>query len=58
MPSGRTRASEQAMTGRSTAAILGLFLIASVPTWAAGLVLADTTDALRDRFGLGDALGA
>lgn len=37
--------------------MLGLFLVASAVTWAAGLVLADATDALDDRFGLGEALG-
>jgi cation:H+ antiporter len=45
------------MTALSTGAVLGLFLIASLATWAAGLVLADATDALDDRFGLGEALG-
>jgi cation:H+ antiporter len=45
------------MTGLSTGAILGLFLFASLATWAAGLVLADTTDVLEDRFQLGEALG-
>jgi len=45
------------MTGLSTAAVLGLFLVASLATWAAGVVLADTTDVLDDRFWLGEALG-
>src|SRR5579871_1382603 len=45
------------MTGLSTAAVLGLFVVASAVTWAAGLILADTTDALDDKFGLGEALG-
>jgi len=45
------------MTGLSTGVVLGLFLIASLVTWAAGLVLADSTDALDNRFGLGEALG-
>jgi cation:H+ antiporter len=45
------------VTGLSTTAVLVLFLIASVATWVAGLVLADTTDVIDDRFGLGEALG-
>jgi cation:H+ antiporter len=45
------------MTGLSTSAVLVLFLVASAVTWAAGLILADTTDALDDRFRLGEALG-
>jgi cation:H+ antiporter len=45
------------MTEVSTSVVLGLFLIASLATWAAGRVLADTTDVLDDRFGLGEALG-
>jgi cation:H+ antiporter len=45
------------MTGLSTAMLFGLFLVASLATWVAGLVLADTTDLLDDRFGLGEALG-
>jgi cation:H+ antiporter len=45
------------MTGLSTAAVFGVFLFASVVTWAAGLILADATDALDDRFGFGEALG-
>src|SRR5215471_3478943 len=45
------------MSGISTTVVFGLFLIASIATWAAGLVLADTTDVLDDRFELGEALG-
>jgi cation:H+ antiporter len=45
------------MTGLSTSAVFAVFLVASLATWAAGFVLADTTDALDDRFGLGEALG-
>src|SRR5215471_21449716 len=45
------------MSGISTTVVFGLFLVASLATWAAGLVLADTTDILDDRFGLGEALG-
>jgi cation:H+ antiporter len=45
------------MTGFSTGVVFGVFLIASLATWAAGLVLADATDVLDDRFGLGEALG-
>jgi len=45
------------VTGLSTSLVFGLFFIATLATWAAGLVLADTTDVLDDRFGLGEALG-
>jgi cation:H+ antiporter len=45
------------VTGLSTGVVFGVFLIASLATWAAGLVLADATDVLDDRFGLGEALG-
>src|SRR5215469_5243866 len=45
------------MSGLATAAVFGLFVVASVVTWVAGLILADTTDALDDKFGLGEALG-
>jgi cation:H+ antiporter len=45
------------MSGLSTSAVLVLFLIASAATWIAGTILADTTDVLDDRFGLGEALG-
>src|SRR5215472_2726513 len=45
------------MSGLSTAVIFGFFLIASAVTWAAGVILADATDALDDRFGFGEALG-
>ena len=48
---------EDPMTGLSTAAVLGLFLVASLATFAAELVLADTTNVLDDRFGLGEPLG-
>jgi cation:H+ antiporter len=45
------------MTGLSTELVLGVFVLASFVTWVAGVVLADTTDVLDDRFGLGEALG-
>src|SRR5262249_15684347 len=45
------------MSGLSTGAVLGLFLLASLATWVAGLVLADTTDVLDDRFHFGERLG-
>jgi cation:H+ antiporter len=45
------------MAGLSTGVVFGVFAFASLLTWAAGLVLADTTDILDDRFGLGEALG-
>jgi len=45
------------MSGLSLAAVLGLFLVASIATWLAGLVLADSTDALDRRFQFGEALG-
>jgi cation:H+ antiporter len=45
------------MSGLSTAAVLGLFLVASLATWLAGVVLADSTDALDNRFNFGEALG-
>jgi cation:H+ antiporter len=45
------------MSGLASGVVLGLFLVASLATWAAGLVLADATDVLDDRFGLGEALG-
>jgi cation:H+ antiporter len=44
------------MTGLSTAAVIGLFVLASAVTWLAGLVLADSTDALDERFHFGEAL--
>jgi cation:H+ antiporter len=45
------------MTDLSTGAVFGLFVLASVVTWLAGVMLADTTDMLDERFGLGEALG-
>ena len=45
------------MSGLSTGAVVGLFVLASLGTWVAGLTLADTTDLLDERFGLGEALG-
>ena len=33
------------------------FLASAAVIWAAGIRLADTTDALADRLGLGEALG-
>ena len=45
------------MTDLSTGAVLGLFALASLVTWVAGVILADTTDMLDERFGFGEALG-
>jgi cation:H+ antiporter len=41
----------------STSAVVGIFVVASLFTWAAGLVLADATDVLDTRFQFGEALG-
>src|SRR5918911_4690993 len=45
------------MTGLSSPILLVLFLAASAATWAAGVMLSRTTDALDTRLGLGAELG-
>ena len=37
--------------------MVGVFIVAAVATWIAGLYLSRTTDALDDRMNLGEALG-
>src|SRR5436305_103327 len=37
--------------------LLGIFTVAAVAIWIAGIHLSDTTDILSTRFGLGEALG-
>jgi cation:H+ antiporter len=38
-------------------ALLGVFAVAAIATWVAGVYLSKATDALDERLGLGDALG-
>ncbi len=45
------------MAGLGSPLLLLVFLAASAATWAAGITLSKTTDALDARLGLGDALG-
>ena len=45
------------MAGLSTPILLAVFVLASVATWIAGVVLSGTTDELDNRLGLGAALG-
>ena len=45
------------MTNLATPLLALVFAAASVATWAAGVLLSKTTDALDVRFGLGDELG-
>jgi cation:H+ antiporter len=40
-----------------TTALLAIFLAAAGATWIAGVALADATDAIDDRFNLGEAIG-
>ena len=37
--------------------LLGIFAVAAIAIWIAGIHLSDTTDTLSKRFGLGEALG-
>jgi len=41
----------------SSGALIGVFVVAAVATWVAGVVLSDATDVIDDRFDLGEALG-
>ncbi len=45
------------MNSLATPLLVGVFLVAAVATWVAGGFLSRTTDALDNRFGLGEALG-
>ena len=45
------------MSGLGSTLLVLIFLAASAATWAAGIALSKTTDALDARLGLGDALG-
>ncbi|HEY4235962.1 MAG TPA: hypothetical protein VGM45_01340 [Gaiellaceae bacterium] len=45
------------MSGLGSTLLALIFLAASAATWAAGVALSKTTDALDARFGLGDELG-
>jgi cation:H+ antiporter len=45
------------VTGLATPLLVGLFGIAAVATWVAGVALSKTTDALDVRLGLGEELG-
>lgn len=45
------------MTGLGTPLLVGLFLVAAAATWAAGMALSKTTDALDVRLDLGSELG-
>jgi cation:H+ antiporter len=45
------------VAGLGSPLLLLVFLVASAATWAAGITLSKTTDALDARLGLGDALG-
>ena len=45
------------MADLSTTAVLGLFLVGALVTYAAGVNLAKATDVLDERYGLGEALG-
>src|SRR5438128_650339 len=37
--------------------LIGIFVIAAVAIWVAGIKLSDTTDVLAVRFGFGEAMG-
>ena len=43
--------------GLASLVLLGIFVVAAVVVWLAGVQLSNTTDVLSDRFGLGQALG-
>jgi cation:H+ antiporter len=45
------------VSGLASPLLVVIFLAASAATWAAGIFLSKTTDALDARFGLGDELG-
>jgi cation:H+ antiporter len=45
------------MAGLATPLLIGLFGVAAVGTWIAGVALSKTTDALDVRWGLGEELG-
>ena len=45
------------MAGLGSPLLVLIFLAASAATWAAGITLSKSTDALDARFGLGDELG-
>jgi cation:H+ antiporter len=45
------------MSGLGTPVLVVVFAAAAAATWGAGVFLAKTTDALDNRFGLGEALG-
>ncbi len=45
------------MAGLGSPLLLLIFLAAAAATWAVGITLSKTTDALDARFGLGDAVG-
>src|SRR5437870_2121592 len=45
------------MSGLGTPALVAVFVAAAAATWAAGMSLSKTTDALDVRFGLGEELG-
>jgi cation:H+ antiporter len=56
VPSGVDRI-VSAVGGLSSALLVLIFLAGSAATWAAGILLSKTTDALDARLGLGDAIG-
>jgi cation:H+ antiporter len=45
------------VSGLATPILVGLFGVAAVATWIAGVTLSKTTDALDVRLGLGEELG-
>lgn len=45
------------MGGLALPILLGIFALAAAVVWIAGIRIADATDVLDDRFGLGEALG-
>ena len=45
------------MSGLGTPLAVLFFVVAAGATWVAGVYLSKTTDALDNRFGLGEALG-
>ncbi|HEY3182894.1 MAG TPA: hypothetical protein VGJ77_08675 [Gaiellaceae bacterium] len=45
------------LTGLATPLLVGLFGVAAVATWVAGVALSKTTDALDVRLGLGEEIG-
>ena len=45
------------MESSSTAVIGGIFLVAAIATWVAGVFLSDATDIVDTRFNLGEAMG-